>query len=116
MHNNIGTYGGGFRLLGNAYILLHWNSSLHFTNNSAYAGSSVYVGATENDWFSTFNPCFLYFSSTFDGGFDQCEHFKIVHTPLIVLNDSKDIAVFGSTLEQCEWARWCTRIQLFTTV
>ncbi len=106
VHSNIATHGGGFRLLGNAYILLYLNdkncnSLLKLTDNSAYVGSAVYVGAGGNDWIEDLDPCFLHFDIS-----GKCpNNFDSINAPVIVLNDihKEEFGIFGSTLEQCEW-------------
>ncbi len=83
------------------------------TNNSAYIGSSVYVGGTtDNDQFSTFDPCFLHFRTPGTGRSCFNTQFKNVQTPVIVLNDTQEFAVFGSTLEQCDWVQ-CVQTDAF---
>ena len=60
-HNNTGIDGGGLAMYGNSYLMLHKDSILNFTNNSAkHRGGAIFV-----DTQLAFAPCFFqYFDHT----------------------------------------------------
>ncbi len=114
--DNVGIHGGGFRLLGTSFIVVYWhgnscNSLLNFTGNSDLSvdGAVIYVGQADEDRHGfrigkDHDPCFVYFDTS-EG---QCSDFNdVVYTPIVVFSshiNSKEFAVYGSTLETCWWA------------
>ena len=106
VNDNVGIHGGGFRLLGNASILLYWQGSslLNFTGNSDLSvhGAVIYVGqADERHGFRTEednDPCFV--------NFDKIEVQR--DTPMVIFDyhSNEGFAVYGSTLKRCLWAEY----------
>ena len=60
--DNIGWHGAGMALLGNAYFIVHHNTSLQFINNSAVTkgGAIYYINSGQKDFIST-QRCLLYY-------------------------------------------------------
>ena len=60
--NNSGWHGAGMALLGNAYFIVHHNTSLQFINNSAVTkgGAIYYINSGQKDFVST-QRCLLYY-------------------------------------------------------
>ena len=60
--DNRGWHGAGMALLGNAYFIVHHNTSLQFINNSAVTkgGAIYYINSGQKDFAST-QSCLLYY-------------------------------------------------------
>ena len=60
--DNSGWHGAGMALLGNAYFIVHHNTSLQFINNSAVTkgGAIYYINSGQKDFVST-QRCLLYY-------------------------------------------------------
>ena len=110
VNQNKGTYGGGFRIFRSAYLVMCASSALNFTENTAFiAGGAIYVGLSIDSYpleEATNDHCFLYFEKL-DVGIGTCPNFQPSDITISLIDNRASIghALYGSTLEACEWAQ-----------
>ena len=121
--SNQAVHGGGLRLISNSYLLLHYNSRVSFTNNSATSsGGAIYVDATALTTIGalngTYGSCFLHFINvSFFCNTDaitgplKCPNISNTRVQMKFRNNSSPLAslIYGSTLSTCPWAAPLTR-------
>ena len=99
--DNRGWHGAGMALLGNAYFIVHHNTSLQFINNSAVTkgGAIYYINSGQKDFVST-QRCLLYY---YDVNFQSYSNWATM------FNFSGNNALFGrsiycTSLLTCIWS------------
>ena len=97
--NNTGHHGGGIALLGNAYMLVEENTSLHFYSNHAKAkGGAIYsLAPSERDFIST-KKCFVNYVC-FNVSPYQWNTSFVFRNNSAMCGDS----IFATTLLPCIW-------------
>ena len=108
---NTGSFGGGLSFESVSFLVLSNNSYLEFRDNKAYVGGgAIFVNVASSNTLRglVFYDCFLFFERLEVGcvQYNNCaNNLEDLNVTINIANNDAPLgeAVFGSTIETCEW-------------